>query len=586
MKAKWMLRMVVAVCFSTILSGIVHAQTEPVKNVDPHALRFAVIGDRTGTHVVGVYGQIAREIQRLKPDLVLSVGDLIEGYTDDRAVVEKQWLDYKNLIELLTMPIHFAPGNHDIWNPMSLQLYKRFIGEPYYSFDVGDAHFIVLDTSRSLAFDDFPENQIEWLKDDLKEHQDASHAFVILHVPYWIDTIAKGESNSLHDIFVEYGIDAVFTGHHHEYFSGAYDGILYTGVGSSGGGISETLADFRFQFVWVTVDGQDISIAPIEMGSVFAWDEVTASEYNFASTARLSAIDISKALVEETLTVADSNVEVSITNLSTSPIDDMLRWEMPKGWIVTPKELPVKVAPLGKYVASFRVECVGDLYPVPTLRTMYPISEKKKFTLEKRLPIARRATAIKAEQAPIIDGVVDENIWSNPITKLLAPNGGSVDIEPAHFFFAWDESNLYLGAKCIENDIESIAADATERDGPVYAEDCVGFFFQPDVPDGPIYQIYFNPLGVCFDQKLIVTQEKGIEPKREWNGNYDVRTYRGEDHWSIEIRIPFAELDAQVQEGATWGLNFRRKQKRLNSSADWQVPVTYEPDSLGNLLFE
>ena len=43
------------------------------------SFRFVVVGDRTGNHVEGVYGEILDEVQRLRPDFVITVGDMIEG---------------------------------------------------------------------------------------------------------------------------------------------------------------------------------------------------------------------------------------------------------------------------------------------------------------------------------------------------------------------------------------------------------------------------------------------------------------------------------------------------------------------------
>ena len=45
------------------------------------AFRFVVVSDRTGGHQPGAWAQAVEQINRLKPDFVVSIGDLIEGYT-------------------------------------------------------------------------------------------------------------------------------------------------------------------------------------------------------------------------------------------------------------------------------------------------------------------------------------------------------------------------------------------------------------------------------------------------------------------------------------------------------------------------
>jgi DNA modification methylase len=38
--------------------------------------------------------------------------------------------------------------------------------------------------------------------------------------------------------------------------------------------------------------------------------------------------------------------------------------------------------------------------------------------------------------------------------------------------------------------------------------------------------------------------------------------------------------------GDEWRGNFRRKQKRLNTSADWQIPIGYEPAKYGVMILQ
>jgi hypothetical protein len=156
--------------------------------------------------------------------------------------------------------------------------------------------------------------------------------------------------------------------------------------------------------------------------------------------------------------------------------------------------------------------------------------------------------------------------------------------EPVKFYFAWDKENLYLAAKCTETTMDSIVANAKEHDGPIYGEDCVGYFLQPETEDGSMYQIYFNPLGTAFDQKVKIEGGVAVDADRGWNGTYEVKTFKGDDYWSIEAQLPLDQLDTKGESGKTWQLNFRRKQKRLNAAADWMVPLDYNPKGYGMLI--
>jgi 3',5'-cyclic AMP phosphodiesterase CpdA len=550
-------------------------------------IRFAVIGDRTGGHVPGVHGAIMTEIERMKPDFVVGVGDMIEGYSGDVAAIEEEWKEYLGLAGTFTMPFYMVPGNHDIWDSTSAELYRKHVGEPYYSFDAGPIHFVVLDTGRWSTASSFPQEQLEWLASDLEENLEAEYKIVVYHIPYWIETIAKGNPDPLHDICTMHGVDAVFTGHYHVYFSGRYDDISYTGVGSSGGGCEPGLTGLEYHFVWVTVDGDGISIAPVKMGSVLPWNEVTAETFNLVNEITREALQIDRVPVGISTSIEMSDFSVKVKNFSMdSTLSGTLEWGAEEAWSIRPKRLPIQIAPGQTHEAGFQAATRGPLYPVPVLSLAYPYAPDRTIDIESPLGLARTVYARKAEVAPTIDGRLSEDVWEERVTDLYTGYGFTETADSTSFSFAWDQSNLYIGALCMEEDMGSLVAGSQEHDGAVYGEDCVGFFFQPDVPDGPLYQIYFNPLGTAFDQKITVEDGRYTDVDRGWDGMYDVAVSKHGDRWVFEACIPLDQLETEGQYEKTWAVNFRRKQKRLATSADWQVPIGYDPVDYGYLIMQ
>ena len=523
----------------------------------------------------------------MKPDFVLTVGDMIQGYTDDTITIKDEWEEYMTLIEPLTAPIYFTPGNHDIADSVSRELYKRYIGEPYYSFDIRGVHFVVLDNSIPDEIDDFATEQIEWLAQDLERNKGALYTMVYFHKPFWIETVANGEPDTLHSLFVKHGVDAVFTGHYHIYFSGEFDGVKYTGVGSSGGYLWPGPTGLEYHFMWVTVDGDGISIAPIKKDAVLPWDEVTAAEFNFMNEIQDQAVRIEKAPLGANLGVPRTEIGVRIKNLNDQfGLSDTLSWDVPDGWTVTPQSVPVRVGPGNACTFNFSVRSTGPVYPTPEVSLRYPYAENKEFELTEDLGISRTVYAYQAQKPPSIDGNLSESIWKSPTTKFFAPDGSAMFTDPVYFYFAWDKENLYIAAKCMETKMDSIRANVKDHDGAVYGEDCVGYFLQPETDDGPAYQIYFNPLGTPFDQKILVKDGLEDAAERDWNGTYEVKTFRGDDYWSIEAKISLDQLDTENQAGKKWALNFRRKQKRLDTAADWLVPISYDPIEFGVLVLK
>lgn len=51
--------------------------------LDETPVRFAVIGDLTGGKRAGIFDAAVVALEQLNPDFILSVGDLIEGGTED-----------------------------------------------------------------------------------------------------------------------------------------------------------------------------------------------------------------------------------------------------------------------------------------------------------------------------------------------------------------------------------------------------------------------------------------------------------------------------------------------------------------------
>jgi len=549
-------------------------------------VRFAVLGDRTGGHIPGIFGETVNEVERLRPDFVMNVGDMIEGYTSDSTILSQEWHEFDSIISGLTMPFHYTPGNHDITIDEMLDFYKQCAADPYYSFNQRGLHFVILDNSRQAVDELIPEKQLNWLIDDLEKNQDAAYTMVFFHKPYWFEHIVKGKPDSMHAIFKKYGVDAVFTGHYHTYFSAKYDGIKYTSVGSSGAETEMGPTGIEYHFVWVTVDGDGIHIAPVTHGAVRPWGEFTAEEDNFYYTNRGRVITFDKPImIDPSMHPLNSMISMTVSNPNDQyGMKDTLAWDIPHGWTVEPATLPVTLKPGESETLNFRVMMGDKPYPAPTASVMFPYAEDKFAESSRQLGLVRQAICKTADKKVKIDGKLDEDIWTEPVTILFAPGGGKMTTEPAEFYFAHDEKNLYFAARCDESKADSIIANVEKRDGAVYGEDCVGYFLYPNADI--IYQIYVNPLGTVFDQAIATADGEPVSWDRDWNGNYEIKTDRGNDYWSVEIKIPLKQFGAKIEPGTEFGINFRRKQRRLDAASDWETPIQYDPKTLGHLMIE
>ena len=231
---------------------------------EPGNFRFAILGDRTGGAQPGVYERIWAEIGSRRPDFAINVGDTIEGGADELA--RQQWRELRPLWSRYGFPVYFTPGNHDIWSPRSLQIYKSETGRSnFYSFNYQNAHFTVLDNARTL---DLADDQLAFLEHDLEQNRERNPKFVFFHVPYWIAFLKLGSGEfPLHRLARKYGVNYIVSGHGHQFVRMTRDGITYLEAGSSGALLKGQGYDggWFYLYLWAVVMGGHVELTAQEL---------------------------------------------------------------------------------------------------------------------------------------------------------------------------------------------------------------------------------------------------------------------------------------------------------------------------------
>ncbi len=195
--------------------------------------RFAILGDRTGEAVPGVWEEVWRETNADNPDFVITVGDTIQGRSDE--TVDRQWQEQlRMLAPYRKYRIFFTPGNHDVWSLESAEAFEKYTKHPlHYGFDYKQAHFTVLDNSRS---DNLSAEELAFLRNDLQAHAKQPLKFVFSHRPSWIFQVLLSNPHfSLGELAKEYGVQYVIAGHIHEMLHFELNGVTYLSMASSGG---------------------------------------------------------------------------------------------------------------------------------------------------------------------------------------------------------------------------------------------------------------------------------------------------------------------------------------------------------------
>ena len=206
---------------------------------------FVILGDRTGEPQSGVYEQVWTELAAEKPAFVLSVGDTIQGLQDASAADEWQQVE-KILDRHPSLPVYLAPGNHDIWSPLSERLFRKFARRaPHYGFDFQNLHVTVLDNSRT---EQLSAAELEFLEQDLQAHERQPAKLVVCHRPSWLfPVLFKNPNSPLHQLAKRFGVRYLVAGHLHEMLHFELEGVTYLSMPSAGGHLR---ASGRYEDGW------------------------------------------------------------------------------------------------------------------------------------------------------------------------------------------------------------------------------------------------------------------------------------------------------------------------------------------------
>jgi hypothetical protein len=112
----------------------------------PKAFSFAVVTDLESGYRPGVFEVAAAQVALMRPAFVMTVGDMIEGGTEDQVQLACEWDEFDNRLEALHAPFFHLAGNHDLTNLAQRQAWETRYGQRYYHFRYRDVLFLILDT--------------------------------------------------------------------------------------------------------------------------------------------------------------------------------------------------------------------------------------------------------------------------------------------------------------------------------------------------------------------------------------------------------------------------------------------------------
>jgi hypothetical protein len=244
-------------------------------NADPDQFQFAVVSDRTGGHRANVFSKAVYQVNLLQPEFVMSVGDLIEGYTTEADRIKDQWDQFDGYVRRFEMPFFYVTGNHDLANKVLAQKWGERYGRRYYHFTYKDVLFLCLSSENppdgSNAID---REQQEYVRKTLAANAGVRWTFVFLHRPIWTaKDLAKNGWATVEKALAGRKY-TVFCGHIHHYQKFVRNGNNYYQLATTGGGSrmrGVPYGEFD-QVAWVTMKKGSPVIANVMLDGILPED--------------------------------------------------------------------------------------------------------------------------------------------------------------------------------------------------------------------------------------------------------------------------------------------------------------------------
>jgi hypothetical protein len=289
--------------FQHDLSGEFRPWTNEEFDAADNKFTFAVFSDLTGGERERVFAIAVAQLSLLRPELIINVGDLIEGGTTDLGEITQQWDSFDARADRASARVFYVGGNHDLTGSVLQGVWDERLGHRYYHFVYKNVLFLVLDTEdntperaqeifeiRTAALEivkaegmqAFPDTEYSKLPEQsagnitaaqsayfleaIASNPDVLWTFLFMHKSPW-----EREDNATFTAIEQSLADrpyTVFNGHVHTYEYIERLGRDYIRLATTGGVQFPELGRSMDHVTLVTVDDQGVDIANLLLSGI------------------------------------------------------------------------------------------------------------------------------------------------------------------------------------------------------------------------------------------------------------------------------------------------------------------------------
>lgn len=535
---------------------------------DPRNFQFVIVSDHTGGHRPGVFEQATRKTNLLQPEFVITVGDMIEGYTEDRVLIERQWDEFDALADRFVAPFFYVPGNHDFTNKVMAEIWAKRYGRSYYHFLYHDVLFLCLNTEDG-GLGKIAEEQITYVQNVLKRHADVRWTFVFMHEPIWHQGYGSPHPDWAR---IEAALGdrdfTVFAGHWHGYRRAVRNDRRYYILSVTGGGSrlrGEAFGEFD-HVVWVTLKDDGPVIANLTLEGILPEDVVTGEQYNQVYELSRS-FDISCEPVRIDGVVPDTtDIKMSIKNDSDLPLH-LTGGFLSAGEVhIHPHALDLVTPPGETRTRTVTLSAINnqDVSSIPAVIFSGSVAFQLTPGIEPlRLPVLIPSGVYRAiplphiPHPPVIDGLVEDSrdtIFRADLAtgRLIDPQGtwtGDKDLAYG-FDLAMSDDAVYFTLRVTD---ESLVIEPGRLP---WEQDGIELRIDPrDDPERSLNTSPHEERGQTFLMLAFSLAEGGdvawFEPDRIPEG-VDAAWQATAEGYTVEVRIPDEALNALRSGPSSW----------------------------------
>ena len=262
----------------------------------PERYSFVVLGhlrgDRRGA-LNPTLPEVLAKVRVLRPAFAVMTGDMIWGDVDhnpsDRGRLLREWEDLDSAVATLGLPIFRVPGNHDISDVVSRDVYTARYGKLPQVVALGRTRLLLLsstwtpadgDTGKMLHLRgvDLDSTAVSWLREELAK-PGFDHTYLFMHHLLWWEPDSGTWWRSVHPLLAQAKVDAVFSGDLGplKFSTRTRDGVKYfqaaienqPGVGILRDLLTSRLLSSQFDnFLEVVVEGESVDVRVHTVGEV------------------------------------------------------------------------------------------------------------------------------------------------------------------------------------------------------------------------------------------------------------------------------------------------------------------------------